>query len=394
MTNKNSRDIPELSSYDVQLTPEVIASIREVLPQVGEDVVAAVIAEVPPYQDALSGHMGETIRTAVGVALGGFLSLASGAGLAADVSAATPPALQGAYDLGRGEARSGRTMEALLAAYRIGARVAWRQLASKAVEGGMEPAMLVEFSALVFAWIDEISEASAAGHADERATTGRVQRQLRERLARRLLAEATTPEELDDAAARAEWTPPSTLTAVLVPNSQVGSLLAKVNQSTLEFDDLRDLSDHTLLLVPDAHGHRRRPLMKALEGRRAVVGPAKPWREARVSYERARRVHFADLGSDTEQHLVELVLSADSDAREDLRAQVLAPLADLRPATAEKLTETLRSWLLHQGRREDVADELFIHPQTVRYRMGQLRDVYGDRLDDPAMLLALTVALG
>lgn len=394
MTNKSSRDIPELSSYDVQLTPEVIASIREVLPQVGEDVVAAVIAEVPPYQDALSGHMGETIRTAVGVALGGFLSLASGAGLAADVSAATPPALQGAYDLGRGEARSGRTMEALLAAYRIGARVAWRQLASKAVEGGMEPAMLVEFSALVFAWIDEISEASAAGHADERATTGRVQRQLRERLARRLLAEATTPEELDDAAARAEWTPPSTLTAVLVPNSQVGSLLAKVNQSTLEFDDLRDLNDHTLLLVPDAHGHRRRPLMKALEGRRAVVGPAKPWREARVSYERARRVHFADLGSDTEQHLVELVLSADSDAREDLRAQVLAPLADLRPATAEKLTETLRSWLLHQGRREDVADELFIHPQTVRYRMGQLRDVYGDRLDDPAMLLALTVALG
>ncbi|HEY9351850.1 helix-turn-helix domain-containing protein [Nocardioides sp. NBC_00850] len=385
--------MPDLSSYDVHLTPEVVASIRAVLPQVGDDVVAAIIAEVPPYQDALSGHMGETIRNAVGVALGGFLSLASGAGLASDVSAATPPAVQGAYDLGRGEARSGRTMEALLAAYRIGARVAWRELAGKAVEGGMEPAMLVEFSALVFAWIDEISEASAAGHADERATTGRVRRQLRERLARKLLAEAT-PEELDDAAVRAEWTPPSTLTAVLVPNSQVGTILAKVNQGTLEHDDLRDLDDHTLLLVPDAHGRRRRALMKALEGRRSVAGPAKPWREARVSYERARRAQDAGLGSDTEQHLVELVLSADTDAREDLRAQVLAPLADMRPATAEKLTETLRSWLLHQGRRDEVAADLFIHPQTVRYRMGQLRDVYGDRLDDPAMLLALTVALG
>jgi len=393
VTNKSSRDVPDLSSYDVHLTPEVVASIRAVLPQVGEDVVAAIIAEVPPYQDALSGHMGETIRNAVGVALGGFLSLASGAGLASDVSAATPPAVQGAYDLGRGEARSGRTMEALLAAYRIGARVAWRELAGKAVEGGMAPAMLVEFSALVFAWIDEISEASAAGHADERATTGRVRRQLRERLARKLLAE-TTPEELDDAAVRAEWTPPSTLTAVLVPNSQVGTILAKVNQGTLEHDDLRDLDDHTLLLVPDAHGRRRRALMKALEGRRSVAGPAKPWREARVSYERARRAQDAGLGSDTEQHLVELVLSADTDAREDLRAQVLAPLADLRPATAEKLTETLRSWLLHQGRRDEVAADLFIHPQTVRYRMGQLRDVYGDRLDDPATLLALTVALG
>ncbi len=393
MTNKSSRDALALSSYDVHLTPEIVASIREVLPRVSEDVVAAITAEVPAYRDAFSGPMGETIRTAVGIALGGFLSLASVDDLPAEVATATPPALEGAYGLGRGEARSGRTTEALLAAYRIGARVAWRELSSKAVEGGMAPEGLVEFAALVFAWIDEISEASAAGHADERATTGRVQRQLRERLARQVLAGAT-PEELDDAAVRAEWTPPSTLTAVLVPNSQVGTILAKVNQATLEHDDLVDLDDHTLLLVPDAHGRRRRALMKALEGRRAVVGPAKPWREARISYERARRAHVAGLGSDTEQHLVELVLSADTDAREDLRAQVLAPLAELRPATAEKLTETLRSWLLHQGRRDEVAAELFIHPQTVRYRMGQLREAYGDRLDDPATLLALTVALG
>jgi len=89
-----------------------------------------------------------------------------------------------------------------------------------------------------------------------------------------------------------------------------------------------------------------------------------------------------------------LVLDADPQARADLRASVLAPLAELRPATAEKLTETLRSWLLHHGRLDDVAAALFVHPQTVRYRMGQLRELYGDRLDDPAMVLALTVALG
>ena len=63
------------------------------------------------------------------------------------------------------------------------------------------------------------------------------------------------------------------------------------------------------------------------------------------------------------------------------------------PATAEKLTATLRSWLLHHGRREEIADELFVHPQTVRYRMGQLRELYGDRLEDPATVLDLTLAL-
>ena len=61
--------------------------------------------------------------------------------------------------------------------------------------------------------------------------------------------------------------------------------------------------------------------------------------------------------------------------------------------SAEKLTATLRSWLLHHGRRDDVAAELFVHPQTVRYRLGQLRELYGDGLDDPETVLELTLAL-
>ena len=31
---------------------------------------------------------------------------------------------------------------------------------------------------------------------------------------------------------------------------------------------------------------------------------------------------------------------------------------------------------------EEVATALFVHPQTVRYRMTQLRDLFGDRLTD------------
>jgi DNA-binding PucR family transcriptional regulator len=87
------------------------------------------------------------------------------------------------------------------------------------------------------------------------------------------------------------------------------------------------------------------------------------------------------------------VLTADPHALADLRAAVLAPLAGLRPAAVEKLTETLRSWLLHHGRREEIASELFVHPQTVRYRVSQLREAYGDRLDDPRFVLEATIAL-
>ncbi|MDP9392488.1 MAG: helix-turn-helix domain-containing protein, partial [Actinomycetota bacterium] len=64
------------------------------------------------------------------------------------------------------------------------------------------------------------------------------------------------------------------------------------------------------------------------------------------------------------------------------------------PGAREKLVETLRSWLLHHGRRDQVAAELFVHPQTVRYRMTQLRQLYGKRLEDPRTVLDLTIALG
>ena len=96
---------------------------------------------------------------------------------------------------------------------------------------------------------------------------------------------------------------------------------------------------------------------------------------------------------DTEQHLAELVLAADPDALADLRTRMLAPLVDLPLATQGRLAETLLSWLLHQGRRDEVAAELHVHPQTVRYRMGQVRELYGDRLIDPAHVRGLVIAL-
>ncbi|KPI14827.1 putative transcriptional regulator, PucR family, partial [Actinobacteria bacterium OK006] len=96
---------------------------------------------------------------------------------------------------------------------------------------------------------------------------------------------------------------------------------------------------------------------------------------------------------DTEDHLPELVLSADVDAFADLRARALAPLRTLPVATAQRLEETLRAWLLHQGRRDEVAAALFVHPQTVRYRMSQLRELFPD-LASPHRVLELTLAVG
>jgi hypothetical protein len=382
----------------------VVRALRQRLPDVATQTVAAVTLEVPGYTGALSGSMGANIEAAVTMALAGFLKLAGGS-RGSDPSTPLGPTLEGAYALGRGEARSGRSMDALLAAYRVGARVAWREMAAAAAEAGVGAATMAQFAELVFAYIDELSASSVAGHTDELSTSGRVRERYRERLGQHLLAGAN-PDVLIAAAERADWSVPVTLTAVLLPAAQVRGVLASLGPDTIQVgEDLPgvepvDLGQPlSLLLVPDVEAAGRRHLLRVLDGRQAVVGPARPWLRARSSYDRAAGTAALapalreGAAVDSEEHLVDLVVGADPEALADLRARVLAPLAELRPTTRDRLAETLRSWLLHQGRRDEVAAELHVHAQTVRYRMGQLRELYGDRLDDPRTVLEVVVAL-
>ena len=132
-----------------------------------------------------------------------FLSLISDS-RGPDALAPRSSAVDGAYQLGRGEVRSGRTADALLSAYRIGARVSWRHLSAKAVEQGIDPATMASFAELVFAYIDELSAASVAGHRDESASEGRIRQRMVERLARHLLTGAPEATVLASAERRSE----------------------------------------------------------------------------------------------------------------------------------------------------------------------------------------------
>lgn len=393
MTTRPVRATTQMQTV-VGLDPQVAEALRSRLAEVADRVVLTIIDEVPSYAGAFSGRMGEVIRNAVQLALGGFLTLATRQDGNAPPKA---PAIEGAYQLGRGEARSGRTVEALLAAYRVGARTSWRDMADAAVDAGIDAEQLARFAELVFAYIDELSAASVAGHTDELESSGRVRQRNLERLARALLTGAPA-DAVNAAAERADWEPPGALTAVVLPESQVSHALTALDARALQpTDDVPGLPEgHASLLVPSTgSASARRTLLRALRGTDAVVGPSTPWLEVSASHRRALRCAALGIEGlvDSDDHLAALVLAADADARADLRARVLAPLADLRPSTAEKLTDTLRSWLLHHGRRDAVAEELFVHAQTVRYRVGQLRELYGDRLEDPAFVLDATLAL-
>ncbi|HQR28281.1 MAG TPA: PucR family transcriptional regulator, partial [Nocardioides sp.] len=149
---------PPASGTALRLDPALTDLLREQLRGVAGHTIRAIMDEVPEYADALSGSLGANIENAVQMALAGFLRLAS-RGRSVDPGTPLSPALEGAYALGRGEARNGRSADALLAAYRVGARVSWRELSATAVASGVSAATLAAFAELVFAYIDELSAA-------------------------------------------------------------------------------------------------------------------------------------------------------------------------------------------------------------------------------------------
>ncbi|MBX7448494.1 helix-turn-helix domain-containing protein [Mycolicibacterium sp. 3033] len=380
----------------VGLPPHTLAAMRAGLPDLIDRMVLAVIAEVPALAAAAEESWRPVIDASADQLLGALLN---------QLHASTEPltavpmqeVLDTAYRFGRREARNGRPTEVQLAAYRVGARELWRDWSSLAVHDGIDRDQISAFAEMFFAYLDQISAAGVAGYAEEQAKSGLDRERQRDRLVRLLLGGASA-EELERAAGEANWLVPRTLTAVVLTNRRHTAITADPRTLNVPEDAIEAATGQRVVLVCDIGGPARASLLLSLESTNAVVGPATSWQAARSSVRRAVRAaalrgpNAVDV-LDTDEFLPELVVGADADALADLRDRVLAPLAGLPDRTRDRLVETLRSWLLHHGRRDDVAADLFVSPSTIRYRLRQLRDAYGDRLQDPRSIAELTVAL-
>src|SRR5258708_40231107 len=58
----------------------------------------------------------------------------------------------------------------------------------------------------------------------------------------------------------------------------------------------------------------------------------------------------------------------------------------------DMLADTLLAWL-ETGKSSSVASRLFIHPQTARYRLHKLQDLFGEQLDNPDPRFELALVL-
>src|SRR3954469_7803651 len=180
------------------LAPGVAAPLRPRVPTLVREVIDAVQTAVPEYC-----ALDPAVTRGVHGALDGFLALVGGG------DGTRLPGREVYERFGQAEARNGRSLDALLTAYRAGARVAWRGFAGAGHDGGVDPESLYTLAEAIFAYIDEISAASAEGHARQQSLAAREQQDRRRHLVEALLrSPQPAVGELAAMAAAAGWEMP------------------------------------------------------------------------------------------------------------------------------------------------------------------------------------------
>lgn len=162
-----------------------------------------------------------------------------------------------------------------------------------------------------------------------------------------------------------------------------GTWLVAIVSGTLTLTDrflsdlMRAFADGPVVIGPTAPalGVSHRSATEAIAGMNAVAG----WAGA------PRPVSAREL-------LPERALLGDTSAAAALEADVMRPLADAGPA----LTETLDAYLDSGGAIEACARQLFVHPNTVRYRLKRIADFTGRDPTVPrdAYVLRIASSLG
>ena len=280
----------------------------------------------------------------------------------------------------------------------------------------------------IFAYVDELSAESAEGFAREQAErAGELER--RRRALAELLVATPAPDAtaVASAAEAAHWRLPATVAVAVwregepraggrapraprragaarepprrrgarAPRREAAPLVP-LSRPALPADALHATVEGLACAVLAGPA---RELRTALDGRAAGIGPALPLADAARSFRLAcaalalAEEHglLAPLAADA--HRVELLWRAEPALVAELAAERLAPLAAETANSQARLEATLLAWLRHAGTVADAAAELGVHPQTVRYRLGRLRELFGAALDEPDARFELELVL-
>jgi hypothetical protein len=374
--------------------PTAVADLIEPeLEPMTEEILAAIARNVPEYARPLEGRFGRGVRTGVGDALSQFVALIR------DPDAGRELSREIYAGLGREELREGRTLDSLQAAYRMGARVAWRRVSRVGREAELDSAVLSLLAEAVFAYIDELAADSVDGYAEAQAEIeGERQRRQRQLVALLVREQGADAPDLRGAAQAAGWELPGTVAAVACSERALGLVARRLPADVLA----TQLDETGCVLIPDPDGPGRAAVLRrAAAAVPLAIGPATAPGQLHDSWALAKATLRAleagavqaDVPVRAEDHLADLLLFEGRALVSRIAARRLAPLVPLTERARERMRETALAYLCHRGNAVAMGAALHIHPQTARYRVARLHELFGEGLDDPDTRFELEIAL-
>ncbi|HEX3783959.1 MAG TPA: helix-turn-helix domain-containing protein [Pseudonocardiaceae bacterium] len=371
---------------------QLAALLRPELDSLAEEIIAEIRRTIPEYARPIDGPYGQAQRVGVGMAITAFVDQL------ADPSRPREHRDDVCRKLGQNEEREGRSLDTLQAAYRVGGRIAWQRIMKVGRRSNLSSTTMSQLADTLFGYLDDLASLSLAGYTEERTRSAEAVEEWRRRLLHLILECAGVPDSaFDELAGLARWPLPAEVTLVAVTAG------ATVLRPLLDEDILLDLRGaEPYLLVPgQVTAARQRGLQTALPGEQLTIGVTVPLRQALDSLRWARQALnlavFGVFGAGKivrcEDHLPTVWLLSDTALIDQVGKRQLAALAGLTSKQRARLLETLAAWLRTRGSAAEIAEQLSVHPQTVRYRMRQLEKAFGARLDDPDERFALELVL-
>ncbi|HEY3751856.1 MAG TPA: helix-turn-helix domain-containing protein [Pseudonocardiaceae bacterium] len=380
-----SHDSAHTSHIDARppLQSQQLATLmRSALPGLVEQITNEIRRAIPEYARLADGPGGYALRSRIGRAAGLFVDLVD-----------NPATYRGRLGetcrrFGREEATDGRSLDNLLAAYHVGARVSWRWIMRLGKRHNLSSPVMSRLAEMLFNYVDELSTLSSHGYHDAEPRFRGSGTELRRRLLRVILDLPDTPARAVAELARAAgWQVPEQVVSIAIdPGADLVPALS-FGPDTLA--DVHDPAPHVLVPAP-LEAWRAQQLAARL-GAVVSVGPAVPVAGAASSLRWARQgLRLVREGVITDapvvfcaDHLTTLWLLSDEELLEQVGMRKLAVLDHFPDRQRLRLANTLFAWLRTNGNIKEIAEKLGVHPQTVRYRMRQLQEALGDQLHDP-----------
>lgn len=361
----------------VQIPTYLIAVLAPTARTLPDRITARIRAEVEGLSAGRDMH--RLINEAVAIAVAAFLAPSTGD------EQSRVAALKHFRDLGRARALAGESARPVREALQVSATTVWEEMRGLVHGEGVSARAAWELGAAVMHHHRQLGVEFEHGFAQVRSATDDPRGQLVQALM------SDRPESV--LAARAEvagWPMPDTV-VVLIADLHGAVPPSSVSIGT---DVLTRAEDDRIVVIADASqvAAARTALLRLNAKTLVGVSWSVPRRETRDAYRwvrkalalaRSGRLPSAGRVVECAEHMTMLWWEADPALLATLVRERLAPLLAMTLHRRVDLAVTLERWLEFGESAPALAKALHVHPNTVRNRLGVLRGLFGDRLDDP-----------